>query len=116
MPLPQDIPSFADRGRVTDDGPKTAAMTRRDFGLWPDQVTDLLDLRGQVARQRTTKAERITDATLVRIAVDLLMSVRDELHGDTEEEIATGIVARVREGLDLQKSGPAKSQTRRHTA
>ncbi|MFE9406870.1 hypothetical protein ACFYNY_34745 [Streptomyces sp. NPDC006530] len=36
---------------------------------------------------RTHKAERITENTLIRIAVDLLIAHPELLHGNTEQEI-----------------------------
>uniref|UniRef100_UPI003F494A3C hypothetical protein n=1 Tax=Amycolatopsis sp. CA-082387 TaxID=3239918 RepID=UPI003F494A3C len=83
----------ARRGRHgSEDQPKHKQLMRRDMGLWPDQVADLLALRDQVNHARTQRDERITDATLVRIAVDLLGEFREQLVGNTEDELRASVV------------------------
>lgn len=90
----------ARRGRYgSEDQPKHRQLMRRDMGLWPDQVTELLTLRDQVNHARTRRDERITDATLVRVAVDLLREFREHLAGDTEEELRDSVAELARELL-----------------
>lgn len=43
------------------------------------------------ASNRTTRAEPITDNTLLRIAVDLLLDRGDQLAGNTEEELQNSV-------------------------
>lgn len=57
-----------------------------------DQVRDLADLRRAVAANRTDKTERITDNTLVRVAVDFLLAHRELLEGNTEDELRASVV------------------------
>lgn len=71
--------------------PKYQTMERVDTRLRPDQVTTLARLRKRVARSRSDKRERITDATLVRIALDLLFDHSDALHGDTEDALRESV-------------------------
>jgi hypothetical protein len=91
-------PAPVRRGRHGSEGePKHKQLMRRDMGLWPDQVADLLALRDQVNHARTQRDERITDATLVRIAVDLLGEFREHLAGNTEDELRDSVVDLARE-------------------
>jgi hypothetical protein len=60
--------------------------------LWPEQVPALAALRRQITQARTVKAERITDNTLLRIAVDLLLANGDRLSGNTEDELRESVV------------------------
>lgn len=65
-------------------------LERRDVLLRPDQTAALTDLRKRVARERVDRSERITDNTLIRLAVDLLLTRHGEAlpgSGDTEEQL-----------------------------
>ncbi len=60
-----------------------------------DQVDALAMLRRRLGRQRTRRGEEIlTDNTLIRVAVDLLLTRADELHGDTEAELLASLIER----------------------
>lgn len=60
-----------------------------------DQVDALATLRRRLGRQRTRRGEEIlTDNTLIRVAVDLLLTRADELHGDTESELLASLTER----------------------
>jgi hypothetical protein len=88
------------RGRHgSEEEPKHRQLMRRDMGLWPDQVAGLLTLRDQVNHARTQREERITDATLVRVAVDLLGEFREHLAGNTEDELRDSVAELARELL-----------------
>jgi hypothetical protein len=76
--------------------PKYQTLIRSEARLRDDQVADLGTLRRQVAAQRTTKGERITDNTLIRIAVDLLLANGEHLRGNTEEELRQSLLGPVR--------------------
>jgi hypothetical protein len=85
---------------VTDsgspEGPKWQGMQRKEARLRADQVHDLAALRRHVAGQRRDRSEIITDNTLIRIAVDLLMTQAHRLRGDTEEELLRSVSPRSR--------------------
>lgn len=84
----------APRKSGSQDGqPRYRTMARMEARIRHDQVTELAKLRRAVAANRTDKSERITDNTLVRIAVDLLLSHRELLEGNTEEELRASVVA-----------------------
>jgi hypothetical protein len=75
------------------EGPKYLTMERMDARLRPDQVTALAELRRQVNGQRTARSERITDNTLLRVAVDLLLTRSGRLAGNTEDELRESVTA-----------------------
>ncbi|MGH3097932.1 MAG: hypothetical protein ACRDMV_18270 [Streptosporangiales bacterium] len=74
-----------------DDKPKYQRMLRMEGRLREDQMDSLAKIRRRVSSDRDDKSERITDNTLVRIAVDLLISHADELSGDTEDDLRSSV-------------------------
>jgi hypothetical protein len=70
-----------------DRVPKYLTLDRKEARLRPDQVEGLTKLTKALNRKRRGEGERITDNTLIRIAVDLLLKRADEVIGKTEAEI-----------------------------
>ncbi len=66
-------------------------MDRKEARLRRDQLVSLATLRQQVARARQERDEIITDNTLLRVAVDLLLHHADKLSGDTEEQLLKSV-------------------------
>jgi len=75
----------------TEDKPKYLQLERTEARLRSDQVDELARLRRRVAANRDDKTERITDNTLIRLAVDLLLTRADELDGDTEDALRASL-------------------------
>lgn len=73
--------------------PKYQTLIRKEARLRGDQVDALSRLRRRLHRARTDRTERITDNTLVRVAVDLLLAHADTLHGDTEDELRNSVTS-----------------------
>lgn len=71
--------------------PKYLRLTRKDARLRDDQFEALTNLRRRLNKQRQGRGERITDNTLIRVAVDLLLLQRDALRGVTEEELLASL-------------------------
>lgn len=73
----------------TAELPKYLRMERRDLRLREDQIDALAALRRRIAGRRRPgeRDERITDNTLVRVAIDLLLAHRDQLGGATEDQL-----------------------------
>ena len=71
-------------------------LVRKELRLHADQADELTVLASKVQRARKEKGERITDNTLIRVAVDLLLQRQKELIGSTEDElrIALGLAPR----------------------
>lgn len=69
--------------------PKYLRLARRDLRLREDQIDDLAALRRRITgqRRRGERAERITDNTLVRVAIDLLLAHGAHLDGTTEDQL-----------------------------
>lgn len=74
------------------EAPKYQQLARVEARLWPQQQDELRQVRRAVLAQRTVKDERITDNTLLRVAVDLLLAHAEELAGDTEEELRASVL------------------------
>lgn len=73
---------------VPDQTPRWATLVRKEVRLREDQVTQLAAMRRRVAAARSDRSEIITDNTLIRIAVDWLLTTGEErLQGSTEDEL-----------------------------
>lgn len=72
-------------------------LNRRIFSVAEPQVQELVELRKALmrlpARQRVLARdrERITESTLVRIGIDLVLRHRDQLEGVTEDELRASL-------------------------
>jgi hypothetical protein len=71
--------------------PKYLTLVRKETRLRDDQLEQLTNLTRQLNRQRRGQGERITENTLIRLAVDLLLSQSNQLQGTTEEELKTAL-------------------------
>ncbi|MEW1551331.1 hypothetical protein [Streptomyces tsukubensis] len=87
-----------------DDGlgdPKWLTLERKEVRFRADQLTELADLRRQVNARRRDRSEIITDNTLVRVAVDLLLKrYAERLRGDTEEDLLRSVMPRRRDAQE----------------
>lgn len=87
---------------ATNRVPKYLQLKRREARVYDDQADALTMLARRLNNGRRlpdgkTAGERITDNTLLRLAIDLLLAQADELKGTTEEELAASL------GLDPRK-------------
>jgi len=80
----------------TTEGPKYLSFARKDTRLHEDQLDELAALTRKLNRLRKG-GERITDNTLIRIAVDLLLKQAGELQGNTEDELRKSVGLEVRD-------------------
>jgi hypothetical protein len=86
--LPNSGSSEVQASEVRTPGlPKYKRLERKETLLWPDQLGELTVTRRMLNRGRGGAGERITENTLIRVAVALLMSRRAELAGTTEDEL-----------------------------
>ena len=67
--------------------PPYLRFERKEARLRTDQLTDLTLRARQLNKTKDAEADRITDNTLIRIAVDLLLSRSDELAGGDEAKL-----------------------------
>ena len=71
--------------------PPYLRFERKEARLRTDQLTDLTLRARQLNKKKNTDADRITDNTLIRIAVDLLLSRADELAGGDEATLRNSL-------------------------
>lgn len=103
-PMPENGTVHAPSTQAAKDveGPVVSSHThytdlvRKELRLHADQADELTVLATKVQRARREKGERITDNTLIRVAVDLLLERQKELVGSTEDElrVALGLTPR----------------------
>ncbi|RPK32636.1 hypothetical protein EES39_38205 [Streptomyces sp. ADI92-24] len=81
----------------------SAKETTEPGGLRPkwvplrkDQYSDLSGLARDLQDARNRKTERITENTLIRVAIDIITSHPGLLVGDSEDEIRAGALERIR--------------------
>jgi hypothetical protein len=75
---------------------KFARLTRKDARVRADQDAALTALAKTLMRRRPAKTERITENTLIRVAIDLLLAHSDELRGSTEDELRDSATSALR--------------------
>jgi hypothetical protein len=66
-------------------------LERKEARVRLDQYEALQSLSRQLNRSRNRRGERITENTLIRVAIDLLLSRQDEVAGTTEAELRTSV-------------------------
>jgi hypothetical protein len=71
--------------------PKYLTLENKAVRLRSDQIDDLAALSKALNRSRKSQGERITENTLIRIAIDLLLS-HGQIRGITEEEIKANLL------------------------
>ena len=71
-------------------------LTRKEARFRQDQLNDLTTLTRQLNRRRASTVERITDNTLIRVAVDMMLKVADSLDGATEAELLQAVSAKLK--------------------
>lgn len=76
---------------VDSPSPKFARLTRKDARIRPDQSAALSVLAENVMARRETRTERLTENTLIRVAIDLLLAHAAALHGSTENELRASV-------------------------
>lgn len=90
--------------------PKFARLTRKEARVREDQYAALSTLTRTLMRRRRVKDERITENTLIRVAIDLLLAHQDQLRGATEDELRESVTSILPK---LGKSGVTLSATDR---
>jgi hypothetical protein len=80
-------------GLTESQTPKWRRLERKELRLRADQLDDLARLRRGLNRKRGGEGERITENTLIRVAVDLLLGHSGQLHGTTEDELRESVTS-----------------------
>ena len=71
--------------------PRFEDFLRKEARFRDDQIENPGRHARRLQRLRTAPGERITDNTLIRVAVDLLMTRVDELQGSNEAELRSSL-------------------------
>ncbi|MDZ7966427.1 MAG: hypothetical protein RM368_15865 [Nostoc sp. DedSLP03] len=86
------LQSLKDTDLQSTELPKYLKLERKETRLRQDQIDALTDLTRKLNRTKQVKGgERLTDNTLIRVAVDLLLSKASELQGTTEDELRSSL-------------------------
>ncbi|HEY9662104.1 MAG TPA: hypothetical protein V6C65_26920 [Allocoleopsis sp.] len=72
---------------VSSELPKYQTLERKEVRFSADHLDALTSLTRRLNRTRRGRGERITDNTLIRVAVAVLIDYSDRIEGTTEEEI-----------------------------
>lgn len=73
------------------EAPRYLTLQRKEARLTDDQLDALTLLTRRLNKRGRSKDERITDNTLIRVAVDLLLARADDLAGTTEAELRNSV-------------------------
>jgi len=95
----RDAQSRVDAEQAPNQSPPVAkykTFERKEALLRPDQLRALAELADTVMAARPVQVERLTENTLIRVAVDLLLAHRDRLWGSTERELLKSLTTGVR--------------------
>lgn len=89
------------RTRVTEESVPPvlapyALLVRKEARVREDQYTALTALARGLMGRRARKAERITENTLIRVAIDLLLARQRSLRGATEQELRQSVTCELR--------------------
>lgn len=77
--------------RPADAGPRYLEFQRKEARFTDQQYQDLTVLSRRLNKARQGSGERITENTLIRVAVDLLLQGQDRLKGATEGELRKSV-------------------------
>ena len=77
---------------VEHELPKYLRLIRKEARLREDQYEQLTLLARKLSRASRGEGERITENTLIRVAVDMLLEHQEMLTGSTEEQIKQSYV------------------------
>jgi hypothetical protein len=96
-PAPRRVargPRDAGTAGVTESQiPKWQRLERKELRLRADQLDELARIRRTLNRQRGGEGERITENTLIRVAVDMLLGCAGKLRGTTEDELRKSVTS-----------------------
>ena len=73
--------------------PKWQRLERKELRLRADQLDELARIRRTLNRERGGEGERITENTLIRVAVDMLLGHAGKLRGTTEDELRKSVTS-----------------------
>jgi hypothetical protein len=84
---PTAVPDAREGAGSDASVPRYLALTRKEARLTDAQLAGLSALTRRINRARQGRGERITDNTLIRVAVDLLLERSDQITGLDEDQL-----------------------------
>ncbi|GGN47546.1 chromosome segregation ATPase [Streptomyces fuscichromogenes] len=92
---------------MADNSPKRKAVQSEERPKWvplrEDQHSELSTLARELMLSRARKTERITENTVIRLAVDLVLRHPELLVGDTEDDLRTNMLGRFEQLLERER-------------
>lgn len=85
-----------------------ARLERKEARVREDQYAEPTSLARSLMRDRVSRRERITENTLIRVALDLLLAHRGQLRGSDESELRRSMMPEV---PDFRSSAVAEPGT-----
>lgn len=89
-PLAPDVDAVAVSG-LAERGARFDALERKEARLRADQVEALARLQRSLNRARGGRGRRVTENTLIRLGVDLLLAREPDLAGVDEGSLAASL-------------------------
>jgi len=90
-PRVSNVQSLEQSDSETLEVPKYLRLERKEVRLRIEQLDALTSLTRQLNRARRGKGERLTENTLIRVAINLLLENADQLQGITEDELIASL-------------------------
>lgn len=95
--------------------PMVAQLEKKTTLIREEQYVELTSLARFLMKRRRVRGERITENTLIRVAIDLLFAHRHHLAGSTEAELRSSVTSELRNSAtsELQhvRAGEAPNYT-----
>ncbi|WP_448255953.1 hypothetical protein [Microbacterium aurum] len=82
-----------EQSRPVPETPMYARLERKEVRVRAGQLEALTALARALMRSRRIKGERITENTLIRVAIDLLLTHQDRMRGGTEHQLRASVSA-----------------------
>ena len=89
------LPTHTPEPAAATDSPRYLQLTRKETRLTDAQIVALATLSRRLNKHRNGAGERITENTLIRIAVDLLLQHQDTLQGTTEDALRDSVTTKL---------------------
>jgi len=71
--------------------PKYLRLARKDVRMYEGQMEELTKLRRLLNKRRRGAGERLTENTLIRLAIDFLLANKAQLRGFSEDELRANL-------------------------
>lgn len=80
-----------DKPAAPDVTPSYLTFERKETRIRPDQYQELTEISRRLNRARAGAGERLTENTLIRVAIDYLLLRAADLSGTTETELRKSV-------------------------